>query len=497
MTNLFLKQTFLLSSSKFKESVRKHGLKMILGFIIIAFVSLEYGLLMAFIFTGYSNFNNLIKPSNPSFITIDFYKYLPRDLLLNGFIVIYLSFLLPDLIKAAVGIGNPFINNESDVNLQLLLPVNPYVSYFSTFMSITVRNIFISLIIPVFIFGPLIYVLKVSMLRLVLLVANVFIGLEMMLLVSNVTFFLFNQIRAGRDWDILVADKSKFFLNGSTLIFPILFLQLVNGHYLWTYQMYSNYYFIPFVNVSVSSVGLLFRSGVPLVAYLSLLSSLLEILLLFIVVLVFIHLNQTTTEFGDLLPIMDFLNSRQQKIFIRNNENPITSDISKVEASTTFSYSNSFRSLIAKDWLLFSRNSEFKGNFLASIFCSIVITILLFLNAQSSPNIFFIVVVLTGYEIAFIIDTMTKIFYSISLNHDLLHVEDSINLKIKLAFAIVASVPILLILAYKISFLVVILILALFILTELLNRWHLSNFFVEMIVGLILGTIFINLFILI
>ena len=79
----------------------------------------------------------------------------------------------------------------------------------------------------------------------------------------------------------------------------------------WTYQQLSNFYYLPFINVAISNTGLLFRSGVPFISILGTLSLIMELLFLFIITLVFVKYSSGTSELGDLIPVLEYLDNQK------------------------------------------------------------------------------------------------------------------------------------------------------------------------------------------
>ena len=460
-----------------------------------------YGLMIAFFYYSAIIKYHSLQALTSSFLTspsssifyLKFYNYLPRDLLANAILAIYLSYLLTELLKSAVGLNNPFINNKYDTQFQLLIPINPYVSFISRKVDLAIRNLIMVILLTTFVLGPTFILLQFSLSRLIVLIINFFFGIELISLLGNLIFFAFNSIRSEKDLAVLFVDKSRIILSTTTFVFPVIFLQLLNDNKLLSFQALSNYYLVPFVNLAVSNTGFLLRSGVPLVAYLSSVTLIVEVLALFVIILILIYYYQSSAEMGDLLPILEAFDSKQQKIFI-SEEDMLSDNISKVSQNKHFPYLKTSYSLIIKDLISFTRNYDLKGNLYASMACSIFVTTLLFARVDFSsgfgmPILLFCLMSL----IAYVLDTMVRGFYSISLNEELLNIDTKTNRKIKIAFLLVASFPVWLLLIGRISFSIPILVIIIYITSELLNKGNVRNRQVEMIISLIMTSIFISL----
>ena len=488
MSLVVLKQTKFYSFLKLKESLRISKLKIFISLFFLICVSLEYGFGIAMVYsTGLTKF---FASSSNFDVPIDLTGYLFRDLLVNGILACYLSILALSLLKSIFGVNNPFITSRFDINFQHLIPINPYVSFLTKKINNGIRNLLLITLCAFLIFGPLITILHISYLRLLPIAFNFFLGFELIEVLSDCMFFLTKPIRSILDLGILFAEKNNLISNASLIVIPFIFIEFGYRNQLFTFQFVQNLAFIPFLNLSVANTSLLFRSGISFSAYIGMVSLSIQVVFLILLALLFIKFISTTSEFGELLPIIEFLNAKQIN-FIVNDEYYITPSLSKVDENEEFLQTSTYFSLIKKEILLIKRNSDLIFNFLFIIILSAVTISLYILGLNVKSDLFVLALFTAVYLLFFVLDLLTKIIYSISLNKKILNSSNSQIIQIKSFFILLVSIPFLVLFAIKLNFMIIIIFGLTVLISELLTKYNVRNFFITMYIGFFLGFLFL------
>ncbi len=495
MTYSLTYQIYFYSILKLKELIRMNKLKIIFLLTGLIYISFSYGIILVSLFNnGIANFFSSSSTSSASeFIALDFSGLFFRDLLVNGILLLYLTFLSVNLLRSITGVSNPFINNHYDANFQQLIPINPYVSYLSCKINGLVRNLILTLIAGLLIFSPLIFILKISYFVIIPILLNYFLGFELISLIGNIVFFLFKPLRSDKDWAIIFADKSNIVVSGSTVIIPLLFVALANQKSLLTFQLLQKYSFLPFINIAIANTGFLFRSGIPFSAYIGLGSLVIQIVLLEMVILILIKFISTSSELGDLLPILEFLDSKQIDNLLVNDENFLQISVDKVDRNTKFMKGEENKSLLKKDLLLINRSNDFRFNIFLIFFLSILSTIFFILGINQNSDFIYAFMITFFALITLELDSIIKIFYSISLNSKLLFSDSLQNYLIKGVFGLIFFIPILIIFIFKINLVLILMFVVLIMIGDVLNRFNIRNYFIILFLGLSLGAFFLRI----
>ena len=473
-------ETFYYTKIKLIELLRKGKIKIIVGILILSIVMLSYGIFLLVIFKlGISNFLNPPSQSISSTPIISIPKYMTfRDLLANGILIVYLLFLAQNFLKSVTGLSNPFVSNLYDVNFQILIPVDPYTAYFSNKLADFLKNsIFISLMV-IFLFSPLIFGLNISYSRIILIILNYLLGWVLISIIGDIVYFISNSIRAGKNWAMIYTEKNNLMVIASSFIIPAIYIQLLNSNLAPTYQLLSTYFFVPFINISVSNTGLLFRSGIPLVVYLGTITCFIEIIISLIIVLIFIKISSTTGEIGDLMPVLEYLEFKKPQLSKDTEDYFINPAYDFVKKNEKFNSNSSFISLIQKEWLLLKRSNDLKINIFMTIL-GFIGAFLFIIFPVSNQSIFFQMFIIVIFNLIFFeFDTMVKLFHSVQLNSLLLNVNRLNNNKIKIVFSILLLLPFEIIFIYTLKLLVLLTPFLIICISEILNRINFRNFMI-------------------
>ena len=360
MTNLtkkaILNQSIDYSTLKLKQYFRINKLKLGFGLLFLSIYSFVFGIILVFLFL-YSNNTNILF----------------RSLFASTIIMFYITLLIYSLISSAMGAKNPFLSNRSDAIFQLLIPVNPFVSYLSLKISNAIRDLFITIVVSILLFYPLMIVLNgfYSYDRLIYVILNFFFGIELVSLIGNLIYLILQRLRVGKNWSILYAEQS-ILIGGIVIAVPILFIYLFISDNIPSYQALSKYSLIPFINIAVGNVGFFFRSGIPLYSFISVIYSLLQILILFSIDIIVIKATFSTAELGDILPVLEYFEN-QREMTLEIMRNTLVPTIDEVEKNENFYSKFKFVSLIKKEWVFYKRTSEFKTNFIF-VFVLVILT---------------------------------------------------------------------------------------------------------------------------
>jgi hypothetical protein len=411
-----------------------------------------------------------------------------RDLLANGILIIYLSLLVIKLLKAVTGLSNPFVNNLYDTNFQILIPVNPFVSYYSVKLQNSLKNVIMVSLICIGLFGPYFFLFSIPYTRLFLIFLNYYLGLEFISIIGDIIFFLSNKIRSGKNWILIFTEKNNIIVMITSLIVPVIFILLFDSNIAWTYQKLTEFSYLPFVNVAISNTGLLFRSGVPIASFYGIISLIIELMLFSLVTIILVKQSSGTSELGDLMPVLEYIDSQKQKLMSDSEDYFASPALDKVERNTEFN-KTTFSSLLKKELLLFDRSNDLKMNFLFILFTFPILLSICFFpgNLYSNYSSFFLIGTIAF--IFFELDTIMKFFYSIKLNSELLHVYSFENMKVKFIVSFIVLIPFFIIFILKINGSFLVLGIMLYLIAELLIRYNLRNLFVIIVVSFIFGSI--------
>ena len=481
MTFQSFNQIYLFSQLKLKEYFRMNKILLISGLAFSASILLMYGVINLIVF----------KEGSAKFFQ-GYPNLLFRDALANIILVVYLSILVYSLLKAVTGVANPFINSHKDVNFQLLVPVNPFVAFFSIKIQNIFKNSIIVAIVVLFFLGPLILFLQISLIRIIPFFLNFLLGIELVSLISNIFFFLGNFLRSGKQWGVIFTEKNNVFVNMSLLVVPLIFYQLYIQLQLPSFNLLCNFIYIPFINVAVSNTGLLFRSGVPISSYFGFISCFVEVMILIIINVILIRLLSSTTELGDILPIMENLQSTKEILLTPNEGLNSIPSITKVEKNELFDLSRDEFSLIKKELLLINRSSDLKLNIAQMILIPIAVLLFFFLNLESYSFALVIVGLLTIQLITVEIDTLSKLYHSISSNKRILAIENSKLLNVSIFVTFVFSVPIFILILPHFNILSIFLLPSIWLVSYILKTLKINNTTVNLYISVFILSLFVN-----
>ena len=203
MLNEVLKQSIDYSVLKSKQYVKGNKIKFGSGLIALSLISLLYGLIIWVFFEA---------PNIPGATTgpIDYGIY--RSYFVDFILVVYLTLFCFSFVSSFVGMGNPFVNSRVDLQFQILIPINPLVSYLSTKFYLLTRNLLICSIGTIFLFGPLMIALNrnTASIRILFVILLLLLGFEINSQIGNIIFLLLQRIRAGKNWAVTYTEKPIF-----------------------------------------------------------------------------------------------------------------------------------------------------------------------------------------------------------------------------------------------------------------------------------------------
>ena len=434
----------------------------------------------------YSIFAPAVRPQSEAFT--------PRLLFANFILMFYTTLLTYSFLSSALGVNTPFLKNKQDYYFQVLVPVNPYVTFFSVRFYSALRDLLLATIGCFLMFGPLLLLsnTQTAGIRLALTILNVFLGVEVVFLFGNVIFFLLKRIRKGKNWETMYAEQ----INVVSILFmavPGVFFYLLISNMLPAYQTLLIFSILPFINLSTGITGFFFRSGIPMYSYISILYSLVQIIILLALSIFFIKKSYSTAELGNILPILDFFdNQRQMQLnLFKDKQIP---NIDKVDKNVDFYSKKTVYSLIKKEWLLVKRTNSLKNNFIFMWLFTIIVFIVDLIGLQIDS----LLLILAQYALPFLIEMelscLLIIYQSIKVNKKLLLTERKKDLYVKILLTLIFMSPFFLILVAKMNIFVFVLMLLILIIAEVLNRININSFFINYGAGGILVTIFVSVF---
>ena len=477
-------QSINYSLVKLKQYLKGNKAKFGLGIFFISIILLMYGLILLVLYEGMKY--NTITTTTPVYSQF-------RTYFSNFILASFLTILCYSIFTSAIGYSNPFINSRMDLQFQILIPIDPFVSFFSTKIYNFSRNLLICTMITLFMFGPLMLGLNrtTASFRIAFVILLFAIGSEIVSEIGNIFFFIFRRLRYGKNWAITSVEQPIFTIIILAII-PVVFLQLLDAQSFPSYNTLSNFIYVPLVSTAIGSVGFFFRSGIPLNSYLSIVISLTQLVILFFINIVLIKINFSSSELGDLLSVLDYLDNQQKEmIFAFMNNLPTTLD--EVEENYDFYSTKAEFSLIKKEWLLIKRSNELKINFLVICVLSLLTVGLSFVKVSFSqnPDVLSIAFYVFTFMIALEIGSLATLYHSISLNYEILALSRIKNVLEKFFYSLLYLIPLAPLLILKTSLILIILVIVLIIISEILNRIQVISTMVSFFIGMILSFIFV------
>lgn len=479
---VILNQSYDYALLKLKQNLRGNKLKTGIGLVFFSVYCAVAGIILVILFL----FSSIKTNTNPG-LTF-------RSLFANSILMFYLIVIIYTFLSSAFGVSNPFLKNRSDLIFQLLVPVNPFVSYFSVKIYSMIRDIFLTSLGCLLLFGPLMITLNKSTyaIRLVLVDINFFLGIEILLLSGNFIYFLLQRIRKGKNWEVVFAEQSIVFI-GLICAIPLFFFYMFYIHQLLSFQILLNLSFLPIINIATGNVGFFFRSGIPFYSYMSLIYSLLQIVLLLALNIIFIQKSFSTAELGQLLPVLEFFQNQRAMTLSTFRDHPIP-DIDKVKSNANFYNKRTIVPLIKKEWLLIKRVSSLKTNFIAVWILAVVVFVLNVFKIRLDPFIFSFSEYYLALPIALEIGCLVTMYQSIKSNDKIVSVPRRKNLYVKLLSTLVFISPFYLLMILKINLFVIIFLLALIIIAEIYNRININSFYLNYLTAIFMVPFFIIIF---
>ncbi len=483
LNNLVLTQSVNYSISQLKENLRSNKLK--IGFILILITGycIFFGVFAVIIFysnqLNYQEHPNLVNP-------VSSLRSVFADLILT----FYLTIFAASIIASGMGAKSPFLRNRTDAQFQLLTPVNPFVSFLSIKLNTALRDLLLTVLICIFSFGPLMIILNknTSLFRLFFVILGFFLGVEIISLTGNLIYLSFDRIRVGRNLGITYVENNLAF---SLLVvaIPAFFIYLFMTENLPSYEFLSKYSLIPIMNIAVGNVGFFFRSGIPLISYLSIIYSIILLGILLSINFLFIKKFYSTADLGDILPVMEFFETQREMVLSMFNSVPKPT-MNKVTENVDFFNKSDVLSLIKKEWILIKRTKELKTNFIL-VWCLVIVTIIL-ASVKYSFNTYILSFVGNYFALVIGIEIgcLVTIYQSIKVNNQIVPLNKGKNFKVKIFFSFLIITPFLLLFILKLSILALLFILAILFISEALNRMNFNSFIVNFFIGLILFPFF-------
>lgn len=474
--SVILDQSLNYSAQKLKAYLRSNKLKFSLFLIFFTIYSFALGAIILVLF--------LAGHPEATF----------RTIFSNAILAFYLTIFVYSLVSSASGVSNPFLSNRADANFQLLIPINPFVSFFSVKINNALRDLIFTIIACVLLFVPLMIILNKNTVafRMILVTFGFFLGIEIISLFGSFIYLILQGFRKGKSWSVTFAENNDYFVIVLVAI-PAVFFYLMLYDMLPSYETLLNFSFLPIINIATDNIGFFFRSGIPFYSYLSIIYSLIQLLILLVVNLLLIKYFYSSAELGEILPVMKYFED-QRDMFRASFHNLPSPSIDKVNENVIFYSKNDLYTLMRKDWVLIKRTTEIKSNYIV-VWILIMITVVIdLLKIHLSAFVTTFIEPYFGVGIGMELGCLVTIYQSIKLNDSILPINKRNNAIIKTIYSFIFLVPFLILFVIKLNPLAIIFILALLLISEILNRININSYMVNFIIGMGLFPFFTFIF---
>ena len=335
---------------------------------------------------------------------------------------------------------------------------------------------------------------KTAIFRLTLVIINLFLGIEFITLLGNITYFLLQKFRKGRNLEAFFTENLGYVL-GAIALAPIIgFIYLLVNQQLPTYAEIQIFSLIPLVNNGVGTVGFFFRSGIPIYSYESLVYSIIQVVILLLVTIFFIRKSYSTTEMGNLMPIFEYNESKRQENLAKFFQDTPIPSIDRVETNINFYSKKNTFSLIKKEWLLIQRINSIKKTYFFVWLLLILLAGLLETHIRFTSFNQTIIQYLVATPIALELGLIITIYQSIKSNKNIALGTNSQNRLVKLFYTIILVSPFLLILVTEMIIETIVFILVLILMAEILSKFNLNSLIITYMAGLFMFWLFTGIF---